>query len=82
MSLSADRGRNHRRFYHHAPEFVDVLRLEKSGPLLEEKLAHVGRLDKESEGLLLLANNCDLAFQITHPQYRPEKEYLVMLAEC
>jgi 23S rRNA pseudouridine2605 synthase len=43
------------------------------------KLAHVGRLDKESEGLLLLTNNGDLAFQITHPKFKLEKEYLVTL---
>jgi 23S rRNA pseudouridine2605 synthase len=43
------------------------------------KLAHVGRLDKESEGLLLLTNNGDLAFQIAHPKFKLEKEYLVTL---
>ena len=42
-------------------------------------LAHVGRLDKESEGLLLLTNDGDLAFQITHPKFKLEKEYLVTL---
>jgi 23S rRNA pseudouridine2605 synthase len=43
------------------------------------KLAHVGRLDKESEGLLLLTNDGDLAFRITHPKFKLEKEYLVTL---
>jgi 23S rRNA pseudouridine2605 synthase len=42
-------------------------------------LAHVGRLDKESEGLLLLTNDGDLAFQVTHPKFKLEKEYLVTL---
>jgi 23S rRNA pseudouridine2605 synthase len=42
-------------------------------------LAHVGRLDKESEGLLLLTNDGDLAFRITHPKFKLEKEYLVTL---
>jgi 23S rRNA pseudouridine2605 synthase len=42
-------------------------------------LAHVGRLDKESEGLLLLTNDGALAFRITHPKFKLEKEYLVTL---
>jgi 23S rRNA pseudouridine2605 synthase len=43
------------------------------------KLAHVGRLDKESEGLLLLTNDGDLALHMTHPKFKLEKEYLVTL---
>jgi 23S rRNA pseudouridine2605 synthase len=42
-------------------------------------LAHVGRLDKESEGLLLLTNDGELAFRITHSKFKLEKEYLVTL---
>jgi 23S rRNA pseudouridine2605 synthase len=42
-------------------------------------LAHVGRLDKESEGLLLLTNDGDLALRLTHPRFKLEKEYLVTL---
>lgn len=42
-------------------------------------LAHVGRLDKESEGLLLLTNDGELAFKLTHPKFKLEKEYLVSL---
>lgn len=37
----------------------------------------VGRLDRESEGLLLLTNDGDLAFRLQHPRYGVEKEYLV-----
>jgi 23S rRNA pseudouridine2605 synthase len=44
-----------------------------------QNLAHVGRLDKESEGLLLLTNDGALAFEITHPKFKLEKEYLVTL---
>jgi 23S rRNA pseudouridine2605 synthase len=44
------------------------------------KLAHVGRLDKESEGLLLLTNDGDLALHMTHPKFKLEKEYLVTLS--
>jgi 23S rRNA pseudouridine2605 synthase len=43
------------------------------------RLAHVGRLDLESEGLLLLTNDGDLAQRLTHPRYKLPKEYLVTL---
>jgi 23S rRNA pseudouridine2605 synthase len=43
------------------------------------KLAHVGRLDKESEGLILLTNDGDLSLRLTHPKYKLEKEYLVTI---
>lgn len=42
-------------------------------------LFHVGRLDRESEGLLLLTNDGDLAQRLTHPSHRIEKEYEVEL---
>jgi len=44
-------------------------------------LVHVGRLDKESEGLLLLTNDGDLAQRLTHPAHEIEKEYDVQLAQ-
>ena len=40
-----------------------------------EGLFHVGRLDKESEGLLLLTNDGDWANRVSHPRYQVEKEY-------
>jgi 23S rRNA pseudouridine2605 synthase len=43
------------------------------------KLAHVGRLDLESEGLLLLTNDGELTVRLTHPRYKVPKEYLVTL---
>lgn len=37
----------------------------------------VGRLDKESEGLIVLTNDGQLAHHLTHPRYGHEKEYKV-----
>jgi len=42
-----------------------------------ERLFHVGRLDKESEGLLLLTNDGDLAHRATHPSFSLPKNYLL-----
>jgi 23S rRNA pseudouridine2605 synthase len=43
------------------------------------RLKPVGRLDKDSSGLLLLTDDGDLANQLTHPRYSKEKVYLVRL---
>ena len=43
------------------------------------RLFHVGRLDKESEGLLILTNDGTLSLKLTHPRYKVEKEYEVVL---
>ena len=39
------------------------------------RLFPVGRLDKDSTGLILMTNDGDLAYQLTHPKYEFEKEY-------
>ncbi|MFO7917669.1 MAG: pseudouridine synthase [Anaerolineae bacterium] len=39
----------------------------------------VGRLDMDSEGLLLLTNDGQLTHRLTHPRYEHEKEYLVLV---
>jgi len=41
----------------------------------------VGRLDFESEGLVLMTNDGDLTNRLTHPRYGHEKEYRVLLAK-
>lgn len=43
----------------------------------DERLFPVGRLDSESEGLILLTNDGELANRLTHPRYEHEKEYRV-----
>ena len=43
------------------------------------RLFNVGRLDAQSEGLLILTNDGDLAQRFTHPRYKIEKEYEVTL---
>jgi 23S rRNA pseudouridine2605 synthase len=43
------------------------------------RLFHVGRLDKESEGLMLLTNDGDLSQHLTHPAHEVEKEYEVLI---
>jgi 23S rRNA pseudouridine2605 synthase len=44
------------------------------------RLYPVGRLDFDSEGLILLTNDGELANQLTHPRYGHEKEYRVLVA--
>jgi 23S rRNA pseudouridine2605 synthase len=44
------------------------------------ELSIVGRLDFESEGLVLLTNDGELVNKLTHPRYEHEKEYKVLLA--
>jgi len=46
---------------------------------LEEKLFSVGRLDKDSCGLIILTNDGDLNYQLTHPKFEHQKTYLVKL---
>lgn len=45
------------------------------------KLKTVGRLDKDSSGLIILTNDGDFAFRMTHPKFRKTKLYEVELNE-
>jgi pseudouridine synthase len=40
----------------------------------------VGRLDKNSSGLLVLTNDGDVCYHLTHPKFAVEKEYIVRVA--
>jgi 23S rRNA pseudouridine2605 synthase len=44
----------------------------------EERLFPVGRLDADSTGLLLITNDGDLAYQLTHPKFGVPKQYRVL----
>ena len=43
------------------------------------RLYPVGRLDKDSTGLLLLTNDGDLTYRLTHPKFEHDKEYLIRI---
>ena len=43
------------------------------------RLYPVGRLDKDSTGLLLLTNDGEFTYQLTHPRFEHEKEYLIQV---
>ncbi|MBL8079138.1 MAG: pseudouridine synthase [Anaerolineales bacterium] len=47
---------------------------------VEGHLYPVGRLDYDSEGLILMTNDGDLTNKLTHPKFGHEKEYRVLLA--
>lgn len=46
-------------------------------PAFRERVYTIGRLDRNSEGLLLITNDGDLAFALTHPRHGIEKIYCV-----
>lgn len=47
----------------------------------KERLFPVGRLDKDSSGLLILTNDGEYANKMMHPRYEHEKEYIVWIAD-
>jgi 23S rRNA pseudouridine2605 synthase len=48
-------------------------------PTKFSRLFNIGRLDAQTEGLLLVTNDGELAQRLTHPRYKIEKEYEVIL---
>lgn len=56
-----------------APTIYELL------PKEYQRLKTVGRLDKDSSGLILLTNDGDFAFEHTHPKFKKEKIYEVEL---
>ena len=56
-----------------APTIYELL------PKKYQNLKSVGRLDKDSSGLILLTNDGDFAFQMTHPKFAKLKNYTVEL---
>ena len=56
------------------PRAVDILKA------VPQRLFSVGRLDRESDGLLLLTNDGELTNRLTHPRYGVPKTYLVQVA--
>ncbi len=56
----------------HRPTVLDLLGKDK-------KVFPVGRLDQDTEGVLLLTNDGELAYRLTHPKFQIEKTYLVIV---
>ena len=74
--------------FHKPVGYVCSRRAQGSAPTLYEllpktyhNLKTVGRLDKDSSGLVLLTNDGDFAFRMTHPKFRKIKLYEVELDE-
>jgi len=55
---------------HGVPTIMDLL------PHSDERLFPVGRLDKDTEGLLIVTNDGDLTYHLTHPKHHVDKVYL------
>jgi 23S rRNA pseudouridine2605 synthase len=70
---------------HKPPGYVSVIHDDRGRPALgdlvpaAEGLHAVGRLDLNSEGLMLLTDDGELTLRLTHPRYEHSKEYLVLV---
>lgn len=67
-TMSDDRGR---------PCIGDLIEHRVRG---NQKLFHVGRLDADTEGLILLTNDGELAHRLMHPSYQVPKTYIATVA--
>ena len=79
-------GYEHTYFMLHKPAGVVTANKDKKPPtvmdllpkhLQSEQLYAIGRLDRDTTGLLLLTDNGPLGFQLLHPQYHVDKTYQV-----
>ena len=57
------------------PTVLDLLKEEDK----DMRIYPVGRLDFETQGLIILTNDGDLTYKLTHPKYGIEKEYLARI---
>jgi 23S rRNA pseudouridine2605 synthase len=49
-------------------------------PPMDKRVYPVGRLDKDTEGLLIVTNDGDLTYLLTHPKHHVDKVYLAYVA--
>ena len=56
------------------PTVVDLVKKD-----IHTRIFPVGRLDYETEGLLLMTNDGDFTYKITHPKYHVDKTYIAMI---
>ena len=52
-------------------------KITELAPARGARLYPIGRLDKDSRGLIILTNDGDLCYRLTHPKFEVEKEYIV-----
>jgi 23S rRNA pseudouridine2605 synthase len=71
---------------HKPPGYVTTASDDRGRPCVldlvyktQERIFPVGRLDMDSEGLLLLTNDGELAQRLTHPRHEVEKEYMALV---
>lgn len=57
------------------PTVIDLIKTD----LKDVRIFPVGRLDYDTEGLLLLTNDGDFAYKITHPKFNTDKTYIAVL---